>query len=369
MKPICSASNLIPVSLHQLAYIINQRGVTEVVVCGLRQSGRTGLTRVLAQVLASFNPLWEAVAPEELIEAESMDTNRKLEAAVLGDVFEVPTVTRLNTTGHVVRQGELREAETPLPEGTLRLMLDTRRPHFGAQLGNSAIFVTLDGLCYHAGIGFDGTGEVPRYLLQGAPTWVNSSQLAQDLMAADRKNDLDMFFEFQHAGYINHLDLLRFGEPTEWPEGLEVVDIQRKVPVEWKQHMLTFNLLHPVYDAIRQAKKKPIPFQVTGHDAKKVNEVAAILSDMARLNLHPQPLKDDGYVVQKVVVGNHPQYSAFIRYVNPKDTNDTYEHIFVSSPNEMAVYQAALLASNRLSVMLEVPRKMFGHDVLTIGSL
>lgn len=366
---IFPATNLIPVSLHQLAYIINQRGASEVVVCGLRQSGRTGITRVLAELLSYHNPLWEAVAPEEPIGLTSAESVQKLEVMELGKILEVRPVSVIGSSGFSVRQGELREALEPLPENTLRIMIETRTPPGDNKCGNTALFVTIDGLCYYTGVGYDRHEEVPRYVIQGVPTRMGVSVLEQDLRGSERKNDLEMFFVYLHAGFVQQLNLTLFGGGADWPDDAKVEELPKEMPVEWREHILARNTPHPVYDAIRHAKKKPIPFQITGHSAKKVNEVAAMLSDMAKLNLHPQPLKDDGYVVQKVVMGSHPQYSAFVRYVNPKDAKDTYEHIFVSSPNELAVYQAAQLASNRLSVMLEMPRKLFGQDVLTIGSL
>lgn len=363
------ATNLIPVSTQQLAFIINQRGVNEVVVCGLRQSGRTGITRVLAKLLSFHNPLWEAVAPEEPIGLTSVESAQKLEGMEYGEIFEIPPVSVIGSTGFSVRQADLRECLEPLPENTLRVMIETRPVPGDKKSGNTAMFVTIDGLCYHAGAGYYGNEEIPRYILQGAPTWMGSEVLAQNLRDGEHKSDLEMFFTYLHVGFVQQLNITLFGGGAEWPEGVKVEELPEQMPAEWRDHLLTHNTLHPVYDAVRQARPKPLTFQPTGVESYKADEAVAEIKAMAAMTFYPQAGKEDGYLVRRVSVRNDDGFTVVITYANPKNVTDTYEQLIAHSDDEVAAYRVGQFLSQRLAVMLDMPQKMFGQNIVTIGSL
>ena len=366
---IFPAVNLIPVSLHQLAYIINQRGASEVVICGLRQSGRTGITRVLAKLLTHHNPLWEAVAPEEPIGLTSVESSQKLEVMELGEIFEAPPVSVIGSTGFSVRQGELREALEPLPENTLRIMIDTRTPAGDNKSGNTAMFVTIDGLCYHTGVGYDYHEEVPRYMIQGAPTWMGSSVLEQDLRGSERKSDLEMFFTYLHAGFVQQLNLTLFGGGADWPDGVKVEELPKEMLAEWREHILACNTLHPVYQTVRQAKPKPLSFQPCGVESYKADEAVAEIKEMAALTFYPQAGKEDGYLARRVAVKTDDGFTVVITYIDPKDSTKSYDQVVAHGDDEKAAYRVGQFLSQRLAVMLEMPQKMFGHNIVTLGSL
>lgn len=365
---IFPATNLISVSLQQLAYIINQRGVNEVVVCGLRQSGRTGITRVLAKLMSYHNPLWEAAAPEEPIGLTSAESAQKLELMELGEIHELPPVAVIPSTGFSVRQGDLRDCLGRLPENTLRVMIDTRTPPNVNKAGNTALFVTIDGLCYHSGIGYDHHEEVPRYILQGAPTWMVSSQLEQNLRGY-RKSDLETYFNFLHAGFVHQLNLSLFGGGADWPEGVKVEELPKEIPAEWRDHILTHNTLHPVYVAICQAKPKPLTFLPAGVESYKADEAVAELKAMAEVTFYPQAGKEDGYLAHRVSVKTDDGFTVVITYVNPKDVSDAYEQVVAQGDDELSAYRVGQFLAQRLAVRLEMPQKLFGQNILTIGSL
>lgn len=366
---IFPATNLIPVSLHQLAYIINQRGASEVVICGLRQSGRTGITRVLAELLSYHNQLWEAVAPEEPIGLTSAESAQKLEVMEFGKILEVRPVSVIGSTGFSVRQGELREALEPLPENTLRIMIDTRTPAGNSKSGNTALFVTIDGLCYYTGVGYDQHEEVPRYMIQGAPTWMGISVLEQNLRSSERKNDLEMFFVYLHAGFVQQLNLTLFGGGADWSDGVKVEELPKEMSVEWREHILTHNTLHPVYDAVRQAKPKPLTFQPVGVESRAADEAITEIKEMAALTFYQQAGKEDGYLARRVAVKTDDGFSVVITYIDPKDSTKSYDQVAAFGDNEAAAYHVGQFLSQRLAVMLDMPQKLFGQNIVTLGSL
>lgn len=362
-------SNVIPVSLPQLAFIINQQGYKEVLICGLRQSGRTSMTRLLADLLRYSNPLWEAVAPEEPGEVRSRETSEPL-AVKQGPLMEaLPKIAELPLSDMHVRQADLMEARLPCPDGQLRVMLHTSREYTDVKNGPSFVFVTINGLRYYAVAVFNGEGDVPSYTLNGAPGAFESDRVSDELYKKSSKDDVDTLLQTIHESFRMRSQIIRFSQMRTGGEDALVTLLAEELPQAYADHMLTTNTLAPEYQALLRRKPEPIHFTRTGPGTKEANDFAVLLTDISQVKIIQQPKLDDCYVIASVKMTKINDHGAYLRYVHRDNPKDELIHHFISGESESAVYRVAHWASLHLSVMFEVPRKLFGQDVLTIGSL
>lgn len=363
------ASNVISVTMPQLAFIINQHNYKEVLICGLRQSGRTCMTRLMADLLRHANPFWEAVAPEESEGMCSREASERLIVKQGNEQATIQTTAGIAVGGRTVRQADLMEAQLDCPPEQLRLMLHTPREFTGIKTGASFVFATINQVRYYSVVSFDGEGEIPCYTLHGTPGAYDADRIAGDLYASDNKDDVTVLLEIIHEGFRMRSQIAGFTHARTNPTDAPIQLIAEQLPQAYADYMLSKNTLVPEYQALMRHKPEPIHFTRTGPSRKEAHAFAALIADIAHVNVLQQPELDERYIIAGIKMTKVNDHGAYLRYIDRNNPDDEVMAQFISGENEEAVYRTAHWASMYLSVMFEVPRQLFGHDIVSIGSL